>query len=116
MLKDNLEYTSRLTEALREKVLASPIHPELKDAGTQPSTNSVLVASEYPLSSNDSVERIVKAESIPKQQGDFAEKTCYVETENRLARQLQTLIFKLKKDVHLCANGYIFSWSECYVT
>lgn len=100
-------------------MLASPVHPELKDAGTQPSTNSVLVASECPLSSNGSVESIVKAESIPEQQGDFAKKTSCVDTENRLARQLQTLIFKLKKDVHLCANGYFFIFLVgmlCYLT
>lgn len=95
-MRDNIEYTSRLIDALGEKIQteskkSSPAH---KDAGTQPSQNSSLTGTRH---------------LQTDMHGDQSEQSLR-DPMYRMAQKLEALVSRLNKDsFSMVSMGYILN-------
>lgn len=104
LVRDNLEYMSRLIDALGEKIQTKMSHPAQKDAGTQPSKNSSLTGTQHlqtdtrSVGLGDIVEHGDQSKRVQSSRDPMY----------RMALKLQALVSRLNKDSF--SVGYIFNW------
>lgn len=104
-MRDNIEYTSRLIDALGEKIQTESkmSRPAQKEAGTQPSKNSSLTGSQHlqtdmhSVGLGDIVEHGDQSEQVQSSRDPMY----------RMALKLQALVSRLNED--LLSVGYIFN-------
>lgn len=107
-MRDNIEYTSRLIDALGEKIQTKPkkSHPAQKDAGTQPSKKSSLIGIRH-----------LQTDMHNAGLGDIAEygdQSERVQSSRdpmyRMAQKLEALVSRLNKDsFSMVSMGYILN-------
>lgn len=104
-MRDNIEYTSRLIDALGEKIQteSKKSHPAQKDAGTQPSQNSSLTGTQHLQTDMHNAGLSDLAEH-----GDQSERVqSSRDPMYRMAQKLEALVSRLNKDSF--SVGYIFN-------